>query len=80
MGKKTLESNGVFCHFFYFFILNPILACFGPNQPTLAAPCETLFCLMIMQVYIVYMGSLPTEQYSPLSNHFSLLQEVVEGR
>ncbi|KAL4610693.1 hypothetical protein ACB092_08G068800 [Castanea dentata] len=25
------------------------------------------------------MGSLPTGQYSPLSNHFNLLQEVVEG-
>ncbi|KAK7826153.1 subtilisin-like protease sbt4.3 [Quercus suber] len=34
---------------------------------------------MIMQVYIVYMGSLPTGQYSPLSKHFSLLQEVVEA-
>ncbi|XP_030964441.1 subtilisin-like protease SBT4.3 [Quercus lobata] len=33
----------------------------------------------MIQVYIVYMGSLPTGQYSPLSNHLSLLQEVVEG-
>uniref|UniRef100_A0A2N9IT11 Inhibitor I9 domain-containing protein n=1 Tax=Fagus sylvatica TaxID=28930 RepID=A0A2N9IT11_FAGSY len=30
------------------------------------------------QVYIVYMGSLPKEQYSPLSNHLSMLQEVIE--
>ncbi|GMY10997.1 subtilisin-like protease SBT4.3 [Fagus crenata] len=31
------------------------------------------------QVYIVYMGSLPAGQYSPLSNQLSMLQEVVEG-
>ncbi|KAG6762205.1 hypothetical protein POTOM_032697 [Populus tomentosa] len=32
------------------------------------------------QVYIVYMGSLPTGEYSPTSHHLSLLEEIVEGR
>ena len=35
---------------------------------------------MMMQVHIVYMGSLPGGEYSPLSHHHSMLQEVVEGR
>ena len=34
---------------------------------------------MMIQVYIVYMGSLPAGQYSQLSNHLSMLQEVIEG-
>ncbi|KAH7576571.1 hypothetical protein JRO89_XS01G0111500 [Xanthoceras sorbifolium] len=34
------------------------------------------------QVYIVYMGSLPTtgSEYTPQSHHISILQQVVEGR
>jgi hypothetical protein len=31
-------------------------------------------------VYIVYMGSLPEGEYSPTSNHLSVLQEVVGER
>ena len=31
-------------------------------------------------VYIVYMGSLPEDQYSPMSHHLSVLQEVLEER
>ncbi|KAK9279025.1 hypothetical protein L1049_012700 [Liquidambar formosana] len=31
------------------------------------------------KVYIVYMGSLPEGEYSPLSHHLSVLQEVAEG-
>ncbi|ESR38178.1 hypothetical protein CICLE_v10030114mg [Citrus x clementina] len=34
---------------------------------------------MLMQVYIVYMGSLPERGYSPTSHHLSILQEVVES-
>ncbi|CAK7331400.1 unnamed protein product [Dovyalis caffra] len=33
-----------------------------------------------MQVYVVYMGSLPESEYSPSSHHLSLLQEVVQDR
>ncbi|XP_044483865.1 subtilisin-like protease SBT4.4 isoform X2 [Mangifera indica] len=32
-----------------------------------------------MQVYIVYMGSLPEGEYSPSSTHQTMLQEVVDG-
>ncbi|KAK1586714.1 hypothetical protein Q3G72_005374 [Acer saccharum] len=35
--------------------------------------------LMVVQVYIVYMGSLPEGEYSPSSHHLSILQEVVEN-
>lgn len=31
-------------------------------------------------LYIVYMGSLPESDYSPLSHHLSLLQEVLGER
>ncbi|KAG5238282.1 subtilase family protein [Salix suchowensis] len=35
---------------------------------------------MVMQFYIVYLGSLPMGEYSPTSHHLSLLEEIVEGR
>ncbi|KAJ6670661.1 SUBTILISIN-LIKE PROTEASE SBT4.5 [Salix viminalis] len=34
---------------------------------------------MVMQFYIVYLGSLPMGEYSPTSHHLSLLEEIVEG-
>jgi len=46
-GKKTLESNGVFCRvflLFFIFILNTIFALFRTESPVSATPCETLFC------------------------------------
>ncbi|XP_011032221.1 PREDICTED: cucumisin-like isoform X1 [Populus euphratica] len=38
------------------------------------------YCQVQPKVYIVYMGSLPTGEYSPTSHHLSLLEEIVEGR
>ncbi|KAJ6715980.1 SUBTILISIN-LIKE PROTEASE SBT4.3 [Salix koriyanagi] len=34
---------------------------------------------MVMQFYIVYLGSLPMGEYSPTSHHLSVLEEIVEG-
>ncbi|KAK7860731.1 subtilisin-like protease sbt4.2 [Quercus suber] len=38
-----------------------------------------LMTMMMMQVHIVYMGSLPEGEYSPLSHHYRILQEAVEN-
>ncbi|RVW56646.1 Subtilisin-like protease SBT4.11 [Vitis vinifera] len=34
---------------------------------------------MMMQVYIVYLGSLPQGEFSPLSQHLDILEDVLEG-
>lgn len=36
--------------------------------------------LMVLQVYIVYLGALPTGRFSPMAQHYSLLDDVLEGR
>ena len=33
-----------------------------------------------MQVYIVYLGSLPKGEFSPMSQHIRVLEDVLEGR
>ena len=36
--------------------------------------------LIIVQVYIVYLGSLPKGEFSPMSEHLGVLEDVLEGR
>ncbi|CBI16046.3 unnamed protein product, partial [Vitis vinifera] len=37
-------------------------------------------CPKNMQVYIVYLGSLPKGEFSPMSQHIRVLEDVLEGR
>ncbi|RVW56650.1 Subtilisin-like protease SBT4.5 [Vitis vinifera] len=36
--------------------------------------------IIIVQVYIVYLGSLPKGEFSPMSQHIRVLEDVLEGR
>ena len=36
--------------------------------------------LIIVQVYVVYLGSLPKGEFSPMSQHLGVLEDVLEGR
>ncbi|XVF40182.1 hypothetical protein PTKIN_Ptkin01aG0090900 [Pterospermum kingtungense] len=38
-----------------------------------------MIIIVMMQAYIVYMGSLSDGEYSPSSNHHSILQQVIKG-
>uniref|UniRef100_A0A7N2QXM7 Peptidase S8/S53 domain-containing protein n=1 Tax=Quercus lobata TaxID=97700 RepID=A0A7N2QXM7_QUELO len=69
----------LFCYISNILILTTSLVCRAANEDRKASVIFVAKEFIFSKVYIVYMGSLPAGQYSQLSNHLSMLQEVIEG-